>query len=69
VSKDLRTEIDPEALRTLRSLVHSIEVSLSGLDERIKRELEVVEVSMALANRARELLNELLNGPRPPVVY
>ncbi len=64
MSTDPLTEIDPESLRTLRSLVHSIEVSLSGLDNRIKKELEVVEVSMALANRARELLSTMLPHTR-----
>ncbi len=58
------TEIDPESLRTLKSLVHSIEVSLSGMDNRIKKELEVVEVSMALAKRARELLSNMLQNNR-----
>jgi hypothetical protein len=62
VSTDPLAEIDQESLRTLRSLVHSIEVSLSGLDNRIKKEMEVVEVSMALANRARELLSTMLQN-------
>jgi hypothetical protein len=58
--------IDVEALRTLESLVHSIEVSLNGLDNRIRRELEVVEVSMALAKRARELLDDLVRSDDRP---
>jgi hypothetical protein len=62
--------IDRESLRTLNSLVHSIEVSLGGVDKRIARELEVIEVSRTLADRARELLDCLLKRsegepPRP----
>lgn len=58
------TEVELESLRTLTSLIHSIEVSLNGLDKRIKKELEVVEVSVELARRARELLNELAGNGR-----
>lgn len=58
------TEVELESLRTLTSLIHSIEVSLNGLDKRIKKELEVVEVSVELARRARELLNELAGNDR-----
>jgi hypothetical protein len=53
-------EIDHESLMTLRSLVHSIQVSLAGLDNRLKRELEVIEVAQSLASRSREFLTELL---------
>jgi hypothetical protein len=58
------TEVELESLRTLTSLIHSIEVSLNGLDKRIKKELEVVEVSVELARRARELLNELAGNDK-----
>ena len=60
MSKNSMTEIDLESLRTLASLVHSIEVSLSGLENRIKTELEVVEASVTLANRSRELLENMI---------
>jgi len=58
-------EIDRETLLTLRSLVHSVEVSLSGLDDRLKKELEVIEVSVALSERARDLLNRVLIRKEP----
>jgi hypothetical protein len=55
-------KVDRESLKTLATLLHSIEASLSGLDNRIRRELEVVEVSLALAKRAGELLNDLVSN-------
>ena len=63
-------EIDRESLQMLRSLMHSVEVCLSGLDDRIKRELEVIEVSMALSHKAKTLLNQILSGrdQEPPHV-
>jgi hypothetical protein len=62
-------KVDQDAVRTLRSLVHSIQVSLTGLDQRIKRELEVIDVVQSLAERARDLLKDIVkspesNGPR-----
>lgn len=66
MSRNSVTEIDRESLRTLVSLIHSIEVSLNGLDNRIRKELEVVEVSLALAKRARELLNALAGNDDQP---
>jgi hypothetical protein len=60
VTEEQIVEIDQESLMTLRSLVHSVQVSLTGLDQRIKRELEVIEVSQSLASRARDFLTDLL---------
>jgi hypothetical protein len=62
--------IDRESLQMLRSLMHSVEVCLTGLDDRIKRELEVIEVSMALSQKAKTLLNQVLSAQekQPPHV-
>jgi hypothetical protein len=59
-------EINEETLLALRSLVQSVQVSLSGLDSRMKRELEVISVSSALAARISDILEEIRNHARDP---
>lgn len=52
--------LDSEGLEALRSLVQSSEVCLSGLETRIKREIEVIRICRMWNTRAKELLDAFL---------
>jgi hypothetical protein len=59
--KLIKMEIDVESLRTLRSLINSAQVCLEGLDARIRKELEVIGVAKALAEKASQTLAGLID--------
>jgi len=56
-------QVDQEALRTLKTLVNCAQVSLDGLDTRMKKELEVIGVARAMSEKATNLISELLERP------
>lgn len=56
---DQPIEIKDETFFALKNLVQSVQVSLNGLDSRIKREIEVIAVSRALVSRINDILAEI----------
>lgn len=54
------TLLDSETLQLLKSLIHSVVVCLDGVNARLNKEMEVISVSSSSADRALDIINEML---------